>query len=77
LGLRTGDARFWKKEQANAKVEAFIVDEVYATLSTPPFMPEEQRGSCGGGLFPCLAAGCQRRVCEGGVMVGRQNYNAA
>ncbi len=34
--------RFWEKEQTKAEVEVFILDEVYASLPTPPFTPEEK-----------------------------------
>ena len=33
--------RFWEKEQTKADVEVFILDEVYASLPTPPFTTEE------------------------------------
>jgi type I restriction enzyme R subunit len=35
--------RFWEKEQTKADAEVFILDEVYATLPTPPFTPEETK----------------------------------
>lgn len=35
--------RFWEKEQTKADVEVFILDEVYASLPTPPFTPEEKK----------------------------------
>ena len=34
--------RFWEKEQTKAEVQVFILDEVYASLPTPPFTPEEK-----------------------------------
>ena len=34
--------RFWEKEQTKADVEVFILDEVYASLPTPPFTAEEK-----------------------------------
>jgi type I restriction enzyme, R subunit len=34
--------RFWEKEQTKADVEVFILDEVYASLPTPPFAVEEK-----------------------------------
>ena len=52
--------RFWEKEQTKADVKVFILDEVYASLPTPPFTPEEKAGGGGRGLYPCLAAGRQR-----------------
>ncbi len=35
--------RFWEKEQTKAEVEVFILDEIYASLPTPPFTPEEKK----------------------------------
>ncbi|OPF64411.1 type I restriction endonuclease subunit R [Hydrogenophaga sp. H7] len=35
--------RFWEKEQTKADVEIFILDEVFASLPTPPFTPEEKK----------------------------------
>jgi type I restriction enzyme, R subunit len=35
--------RFWEKEQTKADVEVFILDEVFASLPTPPFTPEEKK----------------------------------
>ena len=35
--------RFWEKEQTKAVVEVFILDEVYASLPTPPFTAEEKQ----------------------------------
>jgi type I restriction enzyme, R subunit len=34
--------RFWEKEQTKADVEVFILDQVYASLPTPPFTPAEK-----------------------------------
>ena len=34
--------RFWEKEQTKAVVKIFILDEVYTSLPTPPFTPEEK-----------------------------------
>ena len=34
--------RFWEKEQTKADVKVFILDEVYASLPTPPFTAEEK-----------------------------------
>jgi type I restriction enzyme, R subunit len=34
--------RFWEKEQTKADVEVFILDEVFASLPTPPFTAEEK-----------------------------------
>ena len=34
--------RAWEKEQTKADVEVFILDQVYASLPTPPFTPEEK-----------------------------------
>ena len=34
--------RFWEKEQTKADIKVFILDEVYASLPTPPFTPEEK-----------------------------------
>ena len=34
--------RFWEKEQTKADVEVFILDEIYASLPTPPFTAEEK-----------------------------------
>ena len=34
--------RFWEKEQTKANVEVFILDEIYASLPTPPFTAEEK-----------------------------------
>ena len=35
--------RFWEKEQTKADVEVFILDEIYASLPTPPFTAEEKK----------------------------------
>lgn len=35
--------RFWEKEQTKADVEVFILDEVFASLPSPPFTPEEKK----------------------------------
>ena len=35
--------RFWEKEQTKAEVEVFILDEVYASLPTPPFTADEKK----------------------------------
>ena len=35
--------RFWEKEQTKADVEVFILDEVYASLPTPPFTAQEKK----------------------------------
>ncbi len=37
--------RFWEKEQTKAEVEVFILDEVYASLPTPPFTAEEKKAA--------------------------------
>ena len=34
--------RFWEKEQTKAEVKVFILDQVYASLPTPPFTNEEK-----------------------------------
>ena len=34
---------FWEKEQTKAEVKVFILDEVFASLPTPPFTPEEKQ----------------------------------
>jgi hypothetical protein len=39
--------RFWEKEQTKADVEVFILDEVFASLPTPPFTPEENKRIAG------------------------------
>ena len=33
---------FWEKEQTKAEVKVFILDQVYASLPTPPFTNEEK-----------------------------------
>ncbi|MBR1208929.1 MULTISPECIES: type I restriction endonuclease subunit R [unclassified Bradyrhizobium] len=35
--------RFWEKEQTKADVEVFILDQIYASLPTPPFTAEEKK----------------------------------
>ena len=35
--------RFWEKEQTKADVKIFILDEIFASLPTPPFTPEEKQ----------------------------------
>ncbi|MDE0166216.1 MAG: type I restriction endonuclease subunit R [Bryobacterales bacterium] len=37
--------RFWEKEQTKAEVEVFILDEVYASLPTPPFTAAEKQAA--------------------------------
>ena len=37
--------RFWEKEQTKADVEMFILDEIYASLPTPPFTVEDKRAA--------------------------------
>lgn len=39
--------RFWEKEQTKADVEVFILDEVFASLPTPPFTPDEKKTVAG------------------------------
>jgi type I restriction enzyme R subunit len=34
--------RFWEKEQTKAEVEVLILDNVFASLPTPPFTAEEK-----------------------------------
>jgi hypothetical protein len=34
--------RFWEKEQTQAEVEVFILDELYKALPTPPFTRAEK-----------------------------------
>ncbi len=36
--------RFWEKEQTKAEIRVFILDEVFASLPTPPFTTEEKEG---------------------------------
>lgn len=38
--------RFWEKEQTKADVEVFILDEVFASLPSPPFTPDEKTRNC-------------------------------
>jgi type I restriction enzyme R subunit len=35
--------RFWEKEQTKAGIEVFILDEVFASLPTPPFTTDDKR----------------------------------
>ncbi len=35
--------RFWEKEQTKADVDVFILDEVFASLPSPPFTPDEKK----------------------------------
>lgn len=35
--------RFWEKEQTKGEVEAFILDEIFVKLPSPPFTPEEKK----------------------------------
>ena len=35
--------RFWEKEQTKANLEVFILDEVFASLPTPPFTAAEKK----------------------------------
>ena len=37
--------RFWEKEQTKADVEMFILDEIYVSLTTPPFTAEEKKAA--------------------------------
>ena len=37
--------RFWEKEQTKADVEVFILDQVYASLPTPPFTAKEKEAA--------------------------------
>ena len=37
--------RFWEKEQTKADVEVFILDEIYASLPTPPFTAGEKKAA--------------------------------
>ena len=37
--------RFWEKEQTKAEVKVFILDELYASLPTPPFTAEEKKSA--------------------------------
>ena len=40
--------RFWEKEQTKANLEVFILDEVYASLPSPPFTAEEKKAVADG-----------------------------
>jgi type I restriction enzyme R subunit len=35
--------RFWEKEQTKGEVEAFILDEIFIKLPSPPFTKEEKK----------------------------------
>lgn len=35
--------RFWEKEQTKGKIEAFILDEIFTKLPSPPFTTEEKK----------------------------------
>ena len=35
--------RFWEKEQTKGEVEAFILDEIFLKLPSPPFTPDEKQ----------------------------------
>jgi type I restriction enzyme R subunit len=35
--------RFWEKEQTKGEVEAFILDEIFIKLPSPPFTPDEKK----------------------------------
>lgn len=59
--------RFWKKEQTKGEIEAFILDEIFVKLPSPPFTAEEKKTGRQQRLRPCLASGDERRVREGGV----------
>ena len=37
--------RFWEKEQTQAEVETFILDNVYTSLPAPPFTDDEQQAA--------------------------------
>ena len=37
--------RFWEKEQTKADVEVFILDEIYASLPTPPFTAGDKKAA--------------------------------
>jgi len=39
--------RFWEKEQTKADVEVFILDEIFASLPTPPFTEAEKKALAG------------------------------
>ena len=57
--------RFWEKEQTKADVEVFILDEVFASLPTPPFTHRGEEAGRRQRLCPRLAAGHERRVSRG------------
>jgi type I restriction enzyme, R subunit len=59
--------RFWEKEQTKADVEVFILDEVFASLPTPPFTPEEKKRIATNVYAHVWQQGDERRVCEGGL----------
>ena len=40
--------RFWEKEQTKADVKVFILDQIYASLPTPPFTAEEKTATAEG-----------------------------
>ncbi len=40
--LVAGLDRLWEKEQTQAEVEVFILDQLFEALPTPPFTPEEK-----------------------------------
>lgn len=73
--------RFWDREQTKAEVRVFILDEIYASLPTPPFTPEEKEAVASNvydhvwqqavrGKFPIAA----RRPRCGRVLRGRAPY---
>ena len=35
--------RFWEKEQTKGEIEAFILDEIFVKLPSPPFTAEEKK----------------------------------
>lgn len=39
--------RFWEKEQTKGEVEAFILDEIFVKLPSPPFTPDEKKRMAG------------------------------
>jgi len=41
--LIAGLDRFWEKEQTQAEVKVFILDELYKTLPMPPFTEDEKK----------------------------------
>lgn len=53
--------RFWEKEQTKADIEVFILDEVFASLPSPPFTPDEKKA---------LAANVYARVWQQAVHGG-------